>query len=313
MDLWKKIYSFLFIILMISYSKVIGNIFLLAGLICATSLIFLIYPFLLIPESCFYSFYLYYTKPSIVFDISILYLITFVLIIYYCIFFNSFERIKPNKQYLFLKNIMLYPSIYTSDITLNQFKNFNSMIKNIMVLKETHNSTAVCFSEKEFDDIVNLYTRLININYYGAKFIDYIFTNSLHGYDETKPKNIKVIDCILDAVELYHPLHKEIEIEIDKDFYAFTSQFYLTYVIACIFNIALSSSSKVYISKSENNLIIELDSQIKDINKPDIKSLKKIYKGINFETQGKGRCLFKINFDKRYARMCQVLANNLKA
>jgi hypothetical protein len=182
-----------------------------------------------------------------------------------------------------------------------------------MVIKKKYNYASIAFLEKEFDDIANLYDRLINTNYYSAKFIDYIFTHSLNEYDKTGATKIKVIDCISDAVELYQPLYKQIEIKIDEDFHAFASKFHITYLIACIFNIALSSGSKVYISRSENNLIIELDSKIKDINKPDIKSLKKVYRGISFKTDTKLRCLFKIDFNKRYAGMSQVLANKLKA
>lgn len=312
MDLWKKIYSFLFIMIIISYSKVIGNTIILSSLISSTSLIFLIYPFLLIPELLIYSFYLYYTKPLIVFDPSILYLTIFVLIVCYSVFINASEQIKRNKQSLFLKNIMLHSSIYTGETTLKQSKNLNSIINNSIIVKEKNNYPSISFLENEFDDIVNLYNRLININYYTAKFIDYVFTNSLKGFDQIKLENIRVIDCILDALELYQPLDKQIEIKIDKDFYALASKFHLTYFIACIFNIAISCSSKVYIFKEGNNLIIELDSTIKDINEPDITSLKKIYRGVIFETQREGKYLFKIDFNKRYDRMFQVLANKIK-
>jgi hypothetical protein len=312
MNLWKKIYSFLFVAIIILFSKSIDSYYFIGGLIGVTSLIFIIFPSLLIAESFLYFIWLYYNGPSIYFDYSIFYLITFVLIIWYLVFLEKFEQREIMDRFFNLKGMMCNACFYTLNTTIHNSKALFSIIKSNTVIRKNGKGAYSNFFHNKFNNILNSYDSLINGNYYSAKFMDYIFFVVLSGSDEISIKEIKVIKAIKEAIELYQPLKNEIDIKIDEDFCVFASKFHLIYLISYILNIGLNSRSEINIYEFEKALIIRLNSKNIDFDEVNLGFLKifvkKIYGRITLEHINLHEYLFKIEFSKRRYRILQVLA-----
>lgn len=160
----------------------------------------------------------------------------FIISSYYLICRRRFKSIENIERIDVLKNLMAYVSITPVHITCESSKEVFSLMQKKEVHMIKKGAFSIQFSRKDFINIRMYLERIMNINLSAARMIDYIFGNIFKDNHVMSIKPIRILDVVLEVIQLHEEFQDKIKTNIQKNFVVNGSYFYLVCVLSHIIN-----------------------------------------------------------------------------